>query len=91
MLQRLKDWENGTLDYSRTASVPLQEDVLVAVLISRSPKEVRTYLRVQVREETAIEPCDSCSVTTCALERRGRHHAQRNLLKRIIQTSCRGC
>ena len=25
--------------------------------------------------------CDSCSMTTCALERRGRHHAQRNLQK----------
>ena len=26
---------------------------IVAVLISRSPKEVRTYLHLQVREETA--------------------------------------
>ena len=33
--------------------VSLQEEVLVAVLISRSPKEVRTYLHVQVWEETA--------------------------------------
>ena len=33
--------------------------------------------------------CDSCSMTTCALERRGRHHAQRRLLKQTIQTSCR--
>ena len=49
-LQRMKDWENAALEY---ASVPLQEEVLVAVLISRSPKEVRTYLHVQVREETA--------------------------------------
>ena len=32
---------------------------------------------------------DSCSMTTCALERRRRHHAQRNLLKQTIQTSCR--
>ena len=39
-----------TLEYNRTASAPLQEKVLVAALISRSPKEVRTYLR---REETA--------------------------------------
>ena len=31
--------------------------------------------------------CDSCSMTICALERRGRHHAQRNLPKQIIQTS----
>ena len=30
-----------------------RKEVLVAVLISRSPKEVRTYLHVQVREETA--------------------------------------
>ena len=50
-LQRLKDWENGTLGYNRKANAPLQEEVLVAVLISRSLKEVRTY--VQVREETA--------------------------------------
>ena len=28
-------------------------------------------------------------MTTCALERRGRHHAQTNLLKLTIQTSCR--
>ena len=49
----MKDWENATLEYNRTASAPLQEEVLVAVLISRSPKEVRTYLHVQVREETA--------------------------------------
>ena len=41
------------LDYNRIASAPLREEVLVAVLISRSPKEVRTYLYVQVREETA--------------------------------------
>ena len=53
-LQRMKDWENATLEYNRTASAPLQEEVLVAVLISRSPKEVRTYPHVQVREETAI-------------------------------------
>ena len=41
------------MEYNRTASEPLHEEVLVAVLISRSPKEVRTYLHVQVREETA--------------------------------------
>ena len=52
-LQRMKDSENATLEHNRTASAPLQEEVLVAVLISRSPKEVRTYLHVQVREETA--------------------------------------
>ena len=52
-LQRMKDWENATLVYNRTSSAPLQEEVLVAVLISRSPKEVRTYLHVQVREDTA--------------------------------------
>ena len=51
--QRMKDWENATLEYNRTASAPLQEEVLVAVLVSRSPKEVRTYLHVQVRKETA--------------------------------------
>ena len=28
-------------------------------------------------------------MTTCALEGRGRHHVQRNLLKQTIQTSCR--
>ena len=39
-LQRMKDWENATLEYNRTSSAPLQEEVLVAVLISRSP----TYL-----------------------------------------------
>ena len=61
-LQRMKDWENATLEYNRTASAPLQEEVLVAVLISRSPKEVRTYLHVQVREETA-KLSDSCSMT----------------------------
>ena len=33
--------------------------------------------------------CDSCSMIICALERRGRHHAQRNLLKRTLQTPCR--
>ena len=52
-LQRMKDWENATLDNNRTANAPLQQKMLVAVLISRSPKEVRTYLHVQVREETA--------------------------------------
>ena len=48
-----KDWENATLEYNRTASAPLQEEVLVAALISRSPKEGRTYLHVQVWEETS--------------------------------------
>ena len=52
-LQRMKDWENATLECNSSASAPLQEEVLVAVLISRSPKKVRTYLHVQVREETA--------------------------------------
>ena len=52
-LQRMKDWESATQEYNRTSSAPLQEEVPVAVLISRSPKEVRTYLHVQVREETA--------------------------------------
>ena len=52
-LQRMRDWQNATPEYNRTANAPLQEEVLVAVLISRSPKEVRTYLHVQVREETA--------------------------------------
>ena len=33
--------------------------------------------------------CDSCFMTICALERRGRHHAQRNLPRQIIQTSYR--
>ena len=46
-LQRVKDWESATLEYNRTASAPLQEELLLAVLISRSPKEVRTYLHVQ--------------------------------------------
>ena len=49
----MKDWEKATLEYNRTASAPPQEEVLVAVLISRYLKEVRTYLHVQVREETA--------------------------------------
>ena len=53
ILQRVKDWENATLEYNRTANAPLQDEVLVAVLISRSPKEVGTYLHVHVREETA--------------------------------------
>ena len=52
-LQRVKDWENATLEYNRTASAPLLEEVLVAALISRSPKEVRRYLHVEVREDTA--------------------------------------
>ena len=52
-LQRMKDWESASLEYNRTASAPLQEELLVAVLISRSPKKVRTYLHVQVQEETA--------------------------------------
>ena len=49
----MNNWENATLEYNRTSSAPLQEEVLVAVLISRCPKEVRTYLHVQVREDTA--------------------------------------
>ena len=52
-LQCMKDWENATLEYNRTANAPLQEEVLVAVLISRSRKEIRTYLHVQMRDETA--------------------------------------
>ena len=50
-LQRTMDWENATLEYNRTTSAPLQEDV--AALISRYPKEVRIHLHVQVREETS--------------------------------------
>ena len=33
-LQAHEDWENATLEYNRTASAPLQEEVPVAVLIS---------------------------------------------------------
>ena len=29
-LQRMKDWENATLEHNRTANAPLQEEVLVA-------------------------------------------------------------
>ena len=29
-----EDWENATLEYNKTASAPLQEEVPVAVLIS---------------------------------------------------------
>ena len=53
LLQRMKDWENATLEFNRTSSAQLQEEVHVPVLISRSPKEVWTYLHVQVREDTA--------------------------------------
>ena len=53
VLQRMKDWENAALEFNRTSSAPLQEEVHVLVLISRSPKEVRTYLHVQVRKDTA--------------------------------------
>ena len=44
LLQRMKDWETATLEYNRTASAPLQEEVLVAVLIYRSPKDVPAKL-----------------------------------------------
>ena len=49
----MKDWKKAALEYNRPANAPLREEVLMAVLISLSPKEVRTYLHVQVREETA--------------------------------------
>ena len=52
-LQRMKDWENATLEHNTTQVRALQEEVLVAVLISRSPKEVRTSVHVHVREEAA--------------------------------------
>ena len=53
----MKDWENATLEYKRTAGAPLQE-VLVAVSITRSPMEVPTYLHVQVwGGNREIEPC----------------------------------
>ena len=42
--------ENATLEYNRTSSALLQEEVLVTVLISRSPKEVWTY---SAEEDTA--------------------------------------
>ena len=91
-LQRMKDWENATLEHNRTANAPLQEEVLVAVLISRSRKEVRTYLHVQVREQT-----EKLSHVRQLLHDylragkvwKGRHHAQRRLLKRTLQTLCR--
>ena len=51
--QRMTDCENEKLEYNSTSCASLQEEVLVAVLISRSLKEIRTYLHVQVREETA--------------------------------------
>ena len=37
----MKDWENAALKFNRTSSAPMQEEVHVPVLISRSPKEVR--------------------------------------------------
>ena len=60
-VQRMKNWENATLECNRTSSAPLQEEVLVATV----------------------------ALTTCVLERRGRHQAQRRLLKRSLQTLCR--
>ena len=79
----MKDWENATLEYNRTASAPLQEEVLVAVLISRSPKEVRTYLHVQVREET--EKLSHVRQLLFDYPRAGKAR----LLKRILQILCR--
>ena len=52
-------------------------------------KEIRTYVHVHVREETVKLSHVRQLLCDCALERRGRHHAQRNLLKRTLQTSCR--
>ena len=82
--------ENATLEYNRTSSAPLQEEVLVAVLTSRYLKEVRTYLHVQVWKDTArLSLCDSCFMTIFVLVRRGKHHAQKRQPKRILQTLCR--
>ena len=55
-LQRMKDWENATLEYNRTSSAPLQEEVLVAVLISRSPKEVRTPSHLHRKLQQQLTP-----------------------------------
>ena len=49
-LHRMKDWEECDARVQQNCKcAPLHEEVLVAVLISRSPKEVRTYLHVQMR------------------------------------------
>ena len=55
-LQRMKDWENATLDYNRTASAPLQEEVLVAVLISRSRRKFIGVRWVDVNRGTKEVP-----------------------------------
>ena len=52
-LQRMKDWKMRRWNTTELQMRPLQEEVRVAVLISRSPKEAVTYLHVHVREETA--------------------------------------
>ena len=41
------------------------------------------------RKQQDCVMCDSCSMTICALERRGRHHALRNLQRQITQSSYR--
>ena len=51
LLNEILGWDFGT----KEQCAPLQEEVLVAVLISRSPKEVRTYLRAGGNGE--VEPC----------------------------------
>ena len=84
----MKDWENATLEYNRTSIAPLQEEVLVAVLISRSPKEVRTYLHVQVWEDTTARLNHVRQLLHDYLRagKAWKHHAQKRQLKRILQT-----
>ena len=57
LLQRMKDWENATLEYNRTARAPLQEE-LVTVLLSRSLKEVSDILACAIAGGNGeVEPC----------------------------------
>ena len=64
--------------------------MLLAVLISRSPKEVQTHVHVQLREETAkLSHVRQFLYEIPARWKSVRHHAQRELLKRILQILCR--
>ena len=43
--QKLKDWENATMEYNRVAAEPVPDSILLAVLISRAPRTSRCTCR----------------------------------------------
>merc|ERR1712194_947669 len=52
--QKLTEWDNAVLEYARTSGEAIQESILIAILMGRTPKELNIYLGAQITTTTKL-------------------------------------